>query len=123
MSTVEEFINYYFLPEIISSDISYEDNKWIPWICAVFGAFLVGLSGVVPLLIMPDTTTRITSHKDVHYVSPTSHTTEDKKILNRTISRRQSQFAQVEIEKKERTLNSYLSFAVGGLMGDIFRYD
>ena len=117
MSTIEEFVNYYFVPDSLSADISYECNKWIPWICAVFGAFLVGLSGIVPLLIMPETI----SHKDVNCESSESQptTTEDQKILNRTLSRQQYQFAQVEIVRKEQTLNRYLSFAVGGLLGDI----
>ena len=121
MSTIEEFVNYYFDPESISVDISYESNRWIPWICAVFGAFLVGLSGIVPLLIMPETTSKTNSHKDVNYASSESQppTTADQKILNRTLSRRQSQLAQVEIVRKEQTLNRYLSFAVGGLLGDI----
>ena len=121
MSMIQEFVNYYFVPESISAEISYEGNKWIPWICAVFGAFLVGLSGVVPLLIMPDTTPKNTERKDVNYGSSKSRqpTTEDQKILSRTLNRRQSQFSQVEIVKKEQTLNRYLSFAVGGLLGDI----
>ena len=107
MSTIEEFVKYYFVPESITADISYEGNRWIPWICAVFGAFLVGLSGIVPILIMPETI----SHKDVNYASSESQppNTGDQKILNRTLNRRQSQFAQVEIVRKEQTLNRYLS--------------
>ena len=70
MATIEGLMQYYILPESMSISLSYEENKWLSWICAVFGAFLVGLSGVVPLLIMPDTTSGIScEHKDVNYTT------------------------------------------------------
>lgn len=124
MATIEGLMQYYILPEFMSITISYEENKWLSWICAVFGAFLVGLSGVVPLLIMPDTTSgRSCEHKDVNYkIAQEDSRTEDESMkVNRTISIEQNsaQSIQKETVKRERTLNRYLSFAVGGLLGDI----
>ena len=121
MDQFEETIRYYFLSESTLNDSLYERNCWIPWISAVLGAFVVGLSGLVPLLIMPDNTARNTSqsHKDVTYVSPKSQPMDGQKILVRTFSRQQLQCTQVDVVKKEQTLNRYLSFAVGGLLGDI----
>ena len=124
MATTEDLIQHYIFPEFISIRISYEENKWLAWICAVCGAFIVGLSGVVPLLIMPDTSSgKATEHKDVNYESRKKHSTtsSEYRVLNRTISSQQSstQLALKETVKKERTLNRYLSFAVGGLLGDI----
>ena len=124
MATTDEFVQSYIFPEFISLNLSYEDNEWLAWICAVFGAFIVGLSGVVPLLIMPDTTSgKSCAHKDVNY-SPTkedSTTSTEFRLVNRTISSQQgsTQLVQNEALKRERTLNRYLSFAVGGLLGDI----
>ena len=124
MEAVDEVIRFYLPLDGVERDISYERNSWIPWISAVLGAFIVGLSGLVPLLIMPDNTPRNSSsqsHKDVNYVSPKSHPMDGQKILISTVSRQQqSQLAQVDdVVKKEQTLNRYLSFAVGGLLGDI----
>lgn len=31
------------------------DSSWYPWIGSVAGSMLVGLSGIVPLLVFPDT--------------------------------------------------------------------
>ena len=122
METLEEHMHSYICFDDILSGILYKNNRWIPWICAVLGSFIVGLSGVVPLLIVPDTTPRKTSfsHKDVNYKSPRAQSqADDKSILKRSLSRRQSQFAQTDAVTKEKSLNRYLSFAVGGLLGDI----
>ena len=124
MATLEALMQYYSLPEFMSINISYDENKWLAWICAVLGAFLVGLSGVVPLLIMPDTTpTRSCTHKDVNYTTTKEDSVTETKVakVSRTISSEQisTKLLQKEAMKKERTLNRYLSFAVGGLLGDI----
>ena len=68
MENLEEIIYSYFPLESVLSNISYDSSRLIQWTCAVLGAFLVGLSGVVPLIIMPDTTKRkkSASHKDTN---------------------------------------------------------
>ena len=133
MENLGEVINSYFPLESLLSNISYDSSRLIQWTCAVLGAFLVGLSGVVPLIIMPDTTKRkkSVSHKDSNdTVFPRSHENgDDHNRSSRTLFRRQStvdHFSQVDENKdntsqenNEQTLNRYLSFAVGGLLGDI----
>ena len=165
MENLGQIINSYFPLESILSNISYDSGRLIQWICAVLGAFLVCLSGVVPLLIMPDTNKRKTSisHKDTNdTVCPTPHENNDdhnrssRTLFRRSIShkdtndrvcprphensdgnnrssrtllRRQStveHFSQMyenedypSQQNNELTLNRYLSFAVGGLLGDI----
>ena len=197
MENLGQIINSYFPLESILSNISYDSGRLIQWICAVLGAFLVCLSGVVPLLIMPDTNKRKTSisHKDTNdTVCPTPHENNDdhnrssrtlfrrsishkdtndrgcprprennddhnrlRRTLfrrsisykdtndrvcprphensdgnnrsSRTLLRRQStveHFSQMyenedypSQQNNELTLNRYLSFAVGGLLGDI----
>ena len=68
MENLVEVINSYFPLESLLSNISYDSSRLIQWTCAVLGAFLVGLSGVVPLIIMPGTTKRkkSVSHKDTN---------------------------------------------------------
>ena len=123
MSAIEEFLIQYVLPESISAAISYENNSYIPWICAVCGAFLVGLSGVVPLFLLPDTTPKNISHKvkqiERHRSYECHPSREEHKQLYRRLSRQESHVAQVDVVGKEEPLNRYLSFAVGGLLGDI----
>ena len=165
MDNLGQIINSYFPLESILSNISYDSGRLIQWICAVLGAFLVCLSGVVPLLIMPDTNKRKTSisHKDTNdTVCPRPHENNDdhnrssRTLFRRSIShkdtndrvcprphensdgnnrssrtlfRRQNtvdHFSQMyenedypSQQNNELTLNRYLSFAVGGLLGDI----
>lgn len=64
------------------------ESTWIQWTLAIFGSFLVGLSGLVPLIILPN--------------QHSSNVTPVKKL------------------NAERSLNRQLSFAVGGLIGDVF---
>ena len=33
-----------------------EQNSWFPWTSAVLGSLIVGLSGVVPLILIPTNT-------------------------------------------------------------------
>ena len=122
MSAIEEFVIQYIVPESLSAAISYESNSYIPWICAVFGAFLVGLSGVVPLFLLPDTTPKkatpkFQSKSGKSYESHPSR--EEHKKLYRRLSRQESHVAQIDVVGEEEPLNRYLSFAVGGLLGDI----
>ena len=133
MENLGEVINSYLPIQGLLSNISYDSSRLIQWTCAVFGTFLVGLSGVVPLIIMPGTTKRkkSVSHKDSNdTVFPRSHENgDDHNRSSRTLFRRQStvdHFSQVDENKdntsqenNEQTLNRYLSFAVGGLLGDI----
>ena len=133
MENLGEIINSYFPLESVLSNISYDSSRFIQWTCAVLGAFLVGLSGVVPLLIMPDTTKRkkSISHKDTNdtVCSIPHENSDDHNRSSRTLFRRQStveHFSQIDEnednmsqENNELTLNRYLSFAVGGLLGDI----
>lgn len=79
-------INYFF-NNIISSDMNpLNQVEYEPWIFAVIGSLLIGLSGVFPILIIP---------------------IDDLEHMN---------------SKKESstTLKLLLSFAVGGLLGDVF---
>lgn len=76
-------------PEIATS------HSWTTWSTAIGGAFVVGLSGLVPLLLLPETT-------------PAKR--------RRTSS--VSQPAKDELINK-KSLNRHLSFAVGSLLGDI----
>ena len=133
MDILGEVINSYFSLESLLSNISYDSSRLIQWTCAVLGAFVVGLSGIVPLIIMPDTTKRKNSvlHKDTDdIVCPKPpENCDDHNRSSRTLFRRQStveHFSQVDEnednisqENSEQTLNRYLSFAVGGLLGDI----
>ena len=197
MENLGQIINSYFPLESVLSNISYDSSRLIQWTCAVLGAFLVGLSGVVPLFIMPDTNKRKNyishkdtsdtvcprpqennddhnrsgrtlfrrsiSHKDTNdrvcprtrennddhdslrrtllrrsishknkndRVCPRPHENgDDNNRSSRTLFRRQSTVEQVSQmyeneddqsqQNNELTLNRYLSFAVGGLLGDI----
>ncbi|KAI9557492.1 hypothetical protein GHT06_017320 [Daphnia sinensis] len=66
------------------------DSAWHPWIGSVAGSMLVGLSGIVPLLVFPD----------------------PSKLKNP-----EADATPLEQSPKFRLL---LSFAVGGLLGDVF---
>lgn len=66
------------------------DSAWHPWIGSVAGSMLVGLSGIVPLLVFPD----------------------PSKLKNA-----EENATPLEQSPKFRLL---LSFAVGGLLGDVF---
>ena len=61
-----------------------EQNSWFPWTSAVLGSLIVGLSGVVPLILIP------------------THTKSK------------------ENSQEKRNLHRQLSFAIGGLLGDVF---
>ena len=61
-----------------------EQNSWFPWTTAILGSLIVGLSGVVPLILIP------------------SHTKSK------------------ENSQAKRNLHRQLSFAIGGLLGDVF---
>ena len=197
MENLGQIINLYLPLESVLSNISYDSSRLLQWTCAVLGAFLVGLSGLVPLLIMPATNKRkkSISHKDTNdTVCPRPHENNDdhsrsrRKLFSRSIShkdtndrvcprlrennddhnrlsrtlfrrsishkdthdrvcprphengdgnnrssrtlfRRQctvEHFSQMyeneddqSQQNNELTLNRYLSFAVGGLLGDI----
>ena len=197
MENLGQIISSYIPLENVLSNISYDNSRLIQWTCAVLGAFLVGLSGLVPLLIIPDTNKpkKSISHKDTNdTVCPRPHENNDdhnrssrtsfrrsishkvtsdrvclrprennddhnrssRALLRRSIShkdpndrvcprphensdgnnrssrtlfRRQNtveHFSQMyeneddpSEQNNELTLNRYLSFAVGGLLGDI----
>uniref|UniRef100_A0A8D8WCX1 Zinc transporter ZIP13 homolog n=1 Tax=Cacopsylla melanoneura TaxID=428564 RepID=A0A8D8WCX1_9HEMI len=77
----------YFFNNIMTSDMNpLNKMEYEPWIFAVIGSLLIGLSGVFPILIIP---------------------IDDLEHMN---------------SKKESstTLKLLLSFAVGGLLGDVF---
>ena len=38
-----------------ASEIVVPSHSWTTWTSAILGAFVVGLSGLVPLLLLPDT--------------------------------------------------------------------
>ena len=61
-------------------------STWFHWTSAVIGSFIVGLSGIVPLILLPS-------------------------------SNKQKKSDEV---LAKRNLNRQLSFAVGGLLGDVF---
>ena len=61
-------------------------TTWFHWTSAILGSFLVGLSGIIPLILLPQ---KISQNSDNN---PNSN----------------------------RNLNRQLSFAVGGLLGDVF---
>ena len=69
------------------SESSMESGStWFHWTSAVIGSFIVGLSGIVPLILLPS-------------------------------SNKQKKSDEV---LAKRNLNRQLSFAVGGLLGDVF---
>lgn len=70
---------------LVSHDDDEHHRTWTAWTTAVLGSFVVGLSGLVPLLVIP------------------------------TESRSQSTDGG-----QSKTLRRHLSFAVGGLLGDVF---
>ncbi|KAL1449930.1 hypothetical protein WDU94_002399 [Cyamophila willieti] len=77
----------YFFNNIMTSDLNpLNKMEYEPWIFAVIGSLLIGLSGVFPILILP---------------------IDDLEHMN---------------SKKESstTMKLLLSFAVGGLLGDVF---
>lgn len=95
MSTLLEFSSFdnstsnfnYFFNNIMTSELNpLNQVEYEPWIFAVIGSLLIGLSGVFPILIIP---------------------IDDLEHMN---------------AKKESstTLKLLLSFAVGGLLGDVF---
>ena len=59
-------------------------TTWFHWTSAILGSFIVGLSGIVPLILLPN---------------------KQKKS---------------DINQAKINLNRQLSFAVGGLLGDVF---
>jgi len=62
--------------------------KYVPWVFSLLGSALIGLSGILPLIIIPS-----------------GETGKDKEIKNPADS---------------KFLKTLLSFAVGGLLGDVF---
>uniref|UniRef100_A0A182NL67 Selenoprotein P N-terminal domain-containing protein n=1 Tax=Anopheles dirus TaxID=7168 RepID=A0A182NL67_9DIPT len=72
-----------YVPEFISS-IGY-----VPWLYSLLGSALIGLSGILPMFIIPDATK---NGKDSELSDPA----------------------------ESKTLKILLSFAVGGLLGDVF---
>lgn len=69
------------------SESSIESGStWLHWTSAILGSFIVGLSGIVPLILLPS-------------------------------SNKQKKSDEV---LAKRNLNRQLSFAVGGLLGDVF---
>ena len=72
----------------LSSESPMESGStWFHWTSAILGSFIVGLSGIVPLILLP---------------SSSSKQKESDKVV------------------AQRNLNRQLSFAVGGLLGDVF---
>ncbi len=51
-------------------EVVVESSDWNPWIGSLIGSILVGLSGVIPLIIIPDST----KFKDNASSASTSHT-------------------------------------------------
>ncbi|XP_060529897.1 zinc transporter ZIP13 homolog [Cylas formicarius] len=70
---------------LLSGWILFQHIQYMPWLWAMFGSILVGLSGVLPLLVIP---------------------------IDQTDDLKEGESAN--------TLKSLLSFAVGGLLGDVF---
>ena len=66
------------------SQLSANETTWFHWTSAILGSFIVGLSGIIPLLFLP------------------------QKVNNN------------QIDQGKKNLNRQLSFAVGGLLGDVF---
>ncbi|KAK4875371.1 hypothetical protein RN001_011793 [Aquatica leii] len=79
IANIDQNVMLEILPEVLTG--------WdqVPWLWAVFGSLLIGLSGVLPLLVIPIDETNNLRHGD-----------------------------------SANTLKTLLSFAVGGLLGDIF---
>lgn len=86
-------VSFFFTEDYIDSSYfalqtsSMDPESWQPWIGSVIGSMLVGLSGVVPLLLFPDS------------------------------SKLKASETPLEQSPSFRLL---LSFAVGGLLGDVF---
>lgn len=60
------------------------DSVVVPWTTAILGSFIVGLSGLIPLLLLPNA--------------------KNASVVN----------------SDKRNLTRQLSFAFGGLLGDVF---
>ena len=116
----EMLMSFPFITEGKIAENLYGKNTWIPWISAILGTFIVGVSGLVPLILFPDTNSSTTSqssqYRETINVSTKSHNIDGQAVLIRRYSRQQ---LQSEVVKKEQTLKRYLSFAVGSLLGDI----
>ncbi|XP_058119153.1 zinc transporter ZIP13 homolog [Anopheles ziemanni] len=74
----------HYMPEFISS------MGYVPWVFSLLGSALIGLSGILPMFIIPDAAK---NSKDASELSDPS---------------------------ESKTLKLLLSFAVGGLLGDVF---
>lgn len=61
----------YYIPEYVKS-IEFE---YTPWIFSLLGATLIGLSGILPLLVIPSDT----DEKGVQYSDRKCHQTNKKK--------------------------------------------
>ena len=74
--------------------IMENESTWFHWTTAIMGSFLVGTSGIVPLVLIPQNIQNNSNSKEGENKEKDN---EDRKSLNRQ-----------------------LSFAVGGLLGDVF---
>ena len=70
------------------------DSTWFHWTTAFMGSFLIGTSGILPLVLIPQNIQNNSNSKE----------DEDKGKEN----------------KDRKSLNRQLGFAVGGLLGDVF---
>ena len=73
--------------------IMENESTWFHWTTAILGSFLVGTTGIVPLILIPQSVQNNSNSKE-----------EDKRKEN----------------EDRKNLNRQLSFAVGGLLGDVF---
>ena len=71
--------------------IMENESTWLDWTSAILGSFLVGTSGIIPLVLIPAQKLQ----------SDDKNSKEDSVANN-------------------KSLNRQLSFAVGGLLGDVF---
>ena len=74
--------------------IMENESTWFHWTTAIMGSFLVGTSGIIPLVLIPQNIQNNSNSKE----------DEDKEKQN----------------EDKKSLNRQLSFAVGGLLGDVF---
>ena len=126
-------MNSYMSPEeegMLYDTMVHAKGSWFSWISAVLGAFVVGLSGLVPLLIMPNNSTTHTAatvtsknmHNELHRITQSKEVQTKKRKMSRKLSFNQESlqlFPNGNLSVEDRTLKRYLSFAVGGLLGDI----
>ena len=106
MNSTLEWIG--FLQNDLAKKVSQSNN--LHWGYAAFCSALVGLTGLVPILILPSFQNNLAPNNTANNNVNVATTTDEKK------SRQQEK----NLSNHNKFLRWMLSFAVGGLLGDVF---